>query len=364
MAAALARQRASAEAGARRSALRARVARTFLETAIGVTEQHGVGRPSKAEERGREQLAVLSRAYVSASGEDAVEAWFLGEQCRALCATRGWTDLHEEKAAAVAVSAGGAQHTTPPTADMGGKTYDGANTALMAIYNAWMHVWAKDDTHAGWITAAQLVATARDVLGHTVAFSTAARWLALEKKRCEEGKGVRVKPNLAIMIKALQPPENRGDVAEDLLVTTEPAQTVFGAELIEQLVLRCLSLIDIAGFGADLVSGLAKEIYRESLGEEEDIWIPSPQWCYWFMHAKLGLVPRRITSHSVASPEQVCGKVTKVALLTDLRYRLSCKNACTRSTWTSLRLRGTKAFVTILSWGVMSLGIISSLSTK
>lgn len=340
--------------------MREREARTFLGAQLSVSER-AVGRPSKVDERRREQLEALVKAYATASSTEKVEIWFTDTECRELCAARGWTELHEAVAAATAAQ--GAAHKTPPTVDAGGKTYDGANAALMAIYNAWMHVWARDGTHAGWITVAQLVSTANDVLGHTVRISTAARWLAAEKKRYEEGQGVRVKPNLATMIKELQPREGRGGVAEDLIITSEPAQTVFRAELIGRLVERCIPLIDIAGFGADLVSALAQEVYHESLGDAETvIWIPSLRWCYWFMHEKLSLVPRRITSHSTASLEQVWEAICKVALLTNFRWR--CKNACTRLTWSLLQLRGTRACATISSWGAMSLGIIFSRLTK
>jgi hypothetical protein len=95
-------------------------------------------------------------------------------------------------------------------------------------------------------------------------------------------------------------------VAEDLLVEVEPPQTVFGSELLPALVERCNSVIDVAGFGADLVAAFAVELYHASVDEAVDVlWVPSPQWCYWFMHKHLGLVPRRITNHSTASPAQV-----------------------------------------------------------
>jgi len=74
------------------------------------------------------------------------------------------------------------------------KTYNGANAALMACCNTWMHVWAADGSHAGWRTTVQLVAQLHEQLYHAVPPSTAARWLAAEKARYEEGKGVHKKP--------------------------------------------------------------------------------------------------------------------------------------------------------------------------
>jgi hypothetical protein len=65
-------------------------------------------------------------------------------------------------------------------------------------------------------------------------------------------------------------------------------------------------MVDIAGFGVDLVAAFASELYHDDLCEADvEMWYPSVQWCCWFMHEKLGLVPRRITSHDTASLAQV-----------------------------------------------------------
>jgi hypothetical protein len=95
-------------------------------------------------------------------------------------------------------------------------------------------------------------------------------------------------------------------VAEDLIVTEEP-QSAFGLHLIPELVALCSDMIDVAGCGVDVVAAFASTVYHESLGAtaEELVWVPSPRWCYWFLHEHLKLVPRRITSHGTASAEQV-----------------------------------------------------------
>jgi hypothetical protein len=307
-----------------RRKLRARAMLSFFFARLGVSEQQRVGRPRKGDNLRREQAHALACAYSSLPRDAAEEAenvtpeaWLLGSKCRALCREKGWLDLHEPAAAKPAADGEGAEALAVVTGVAGAaverplapKTYNGANAALMACCNTWMHVWAADGTHAGWRTTVQLVAQLHEQLYHAVPPSTAARWLAAEKARYEQGKGVRKKPDLVELIKAATATataQRSGAVAEDLLVEVEPPQTVFGSELLPALVERCNSVIDVAGFGADLVAAFAVELYHASVDEAVDVlWVPSPQWCYWFMHKHLGLVPRRITNHSTASPAQV-----------------------------------------------------------
>ena len=102
----------------------------------------------------------------------------------------------------------------------------------MAVYNSWSHVWASDGSHVGWRTTKDLVELAHTQLGDTVAFSSAARWLAAEKQRYAAGGGVRVKPNLAALIKVATAQAASGpQPVDDFLVTVEPPQAVFGAHL-------------------------------------------------------------------------------------------------------------------------------------
>ena len=309
-----------------RRAKRLQCARTFLQARFGVSERREPGRPSKAEERSREQVEVLVVSYTQLEGDDRPpEEWFGGEECRALCSARGWTEVHaaagegpgavtEAKAAGEGLGAAtdGAARGAAGDARggaLGGaaRSYNGWSKPLMAVYNSWSHVWASDGSHVGWRTTKDLVELAHTQLGDTVAYSSAARWLAAEKQRYAAGGGVREKPNLAALIKAATAQAASGaQPAEDFLVTVEPPQAVFGAHLYPALQTRCESMVDIAGFGVDLVAAFASELYHDDLCEADvEMWYPSVQWCCWFMHEKLGLVPRRITSHDTASLAQV-----------------------------------------------------------
>ena len=186
------------------------------------------------------------------------------------------------------------------------KSYDGACKSLMAVYNAWAHIWAADGSHAGWRSVEDLVVKARVDLGRIVASSTMARWLKREKDEYGAGRGLRQRPDLAALIMNMK--GAAVSVAEDVIVKDMP-QSAFGAHLIPQLIAQCNEMVDIAGFGVKVVAAFASDIYHDSLaigeGEPADVWVPSDEWCYWFMHAHLGLVPRRITSHDTASPEQI-----------------------------------------------------------
>lgn len=186
------------------------------------------------------------------------------------------------------------------------KSYDGACKLLMAVYNAWAHIWAADGSHAGWRSVDFLVMKARVDLGRVVASSTMARWLKREKDEYDAGRGLRQRPDLAALIMKMKGAAE--SVAEDVIVKDMP-QSAFGAHLFPQLIAQCNEMVDIAGFGVHVVAAFASDIYHDSLaigeGEPADVWVPSDEWCYWFMHAHLNLVPRRITSHDTASPEQV-----------------------------------------------------------
>ena len=303
--------RAAEEAAQMRHDRRIRIATQFLGKRWQLADDRPAHRPSKEDALHRVQRAQLAQAFASAPADDLApfSLWLQGETCRSLCAERGWTNVHAEPAEQPAAAAGQVAAAPPgaeavPPQDKAPRKYDGASAELMAVMNAWMHTWARDGTHAGWRTAAQLIVKVQDDLNHPVPLSTASRWLAAEKERYAKGGGLRGQPDLAELIKALKP---ACAILTDLVVTVEPPQTVFGGHLLAELELGCAELIDIAGFGPDVVAALAADVHRKSLGEEagEASWTPSPRWCYWFMHEKLGLVPRRVTSHSTASPEQI-----------------------------------------------------------
>jgi hypothetical protein len=307
---------------------RANDARTYLMSIWSIGEVRGAHRPSNEEALRRKQIPVLAREYANAGGELSPKEWLLGDACRALCTAKGW-HLKEHGPAdaawqsgpassAEAVAAGSLEQATPtetatPLPTTGSavpqepRHYDGANKQLMEIYAAYMHKWAADGSHVGWHTAEELVRTVKQRLFHIVPRANASRWLKAEKDRYAEGKGLRKRPDLVALLRQLR---ERGTqkAAEDVVVTEQPAaeQSVFKAHLVTELKKLCEEVIGIAGFGPDLVSALASQVYHQCLDEPVDsVWIPSPRWCYWFMHEHLGLVPRRIGSHDAASPEQV-----------------------------------------------------------
>jgi hypothetical protein len=231
--------------------------------------------------------------------------------------------------AAAAPLVGGAQPLPPKDvpaaagasdAGDGPRTYDGANPALMKVFCAWMHIWAKDGSHAGWNTSSMLVDKVWDVFHHAVPLSTAARWLKAERDRHDKGGGVRTQPDLAELIKSLKDgmpgTKLEGRVVEECLVVYEP-QSVFGEHLIPELIKRCEELANIAGFGPELVGGLAAEISSKSLGAgdgaDADIeWLPSIHRCRFchshqsvthaspvFSHISQIKIPPALRSHTL-----------------------------------------------------------------
>ena len=329
-AAAAAAARAAREEAQANEARRYREARTYLMSIWSIGEVRGAHRPSKEEALRRQQIPVLAREYANAGGEQSPKEWLLGDACRALCTAKGWHFREHGPADAAMQSAPASlaeavatcsleSQATPPTQTAAPlptttsavpqepRQYDGANKQLVEIYAAYMHKWAADGSHVGWHTAEELVKTVEQRLFHIVPRANASRWLRAEKDRYAEGKGLRKRPDLVVLLRQLR---ERGTqkAAEDVVITEQPAaeQSVFKGHLVLELKKHCEEVIDIAGFGPDLVSALASQVYHQSLDEPVDsVWIPSPRWCYWFMHEHLGLVPRRIGSHEAASPEQV-----------------------------------------------------------
>ena len=255
-------------------------------------------------------------AYARAGGEESPKEWLVSDACRTLCSQNGWEPFADHVPAAALQSNVSAPDAVPgldgsvqsnpfsgEAARATGK-YDGADANLMAFCSAHMHKWAVDGSHVGWHTAAYLVEFLERSLNHTVPPSNASRWLAKEKELFAAGKGTRKKPDLAGLLRgvkaAVASPE------EDMLITVEPAQTVFTEQMKDILVQRCQELVDIDGFGPELVAALASEVYHDTLHVDPgSVWEPSPSWCYWFMHKRMGLVVRHITSHDAASPEEV-----------------------------------------------------------
>lgn len=227
-----------------------------------------------------------------------------------LCRDRGWPELHSEPpadgaetAADGAETADGAESAAQAAVRTGPKTYDGANPTFMLIMRAWMHRWKKDGSHLGFRTTQRLVNKVNDVFFHTIPYSNASRWLRHETSEYKAGRGMRSKPNLADAIKTVRAsPED-----DESIIVDEPTQTIFKQHLIPKLICRCQDLISIDGFGPDIVTAFATQVYCEELGDAVDdaSWEPSLQWCYWFMRHHLNLARRRITSHCAASPAQV-----------------------------------------------------------
>jgi hypothetical protein len=127
-----------------RRAKRLQCARTFLQARFGVSERREPGRPSKAEERCRDQVEALVVAYTQLEGDGRPpEEWFGGEECRALCSVRGWTEVHASAGEVLgAVEANAAGEGLGAAADglargTAGDARGGAVGGAARSYNGW-----------------------------------------------------------------------------------------------------------------------------------------------------------------------------------------------------------------------------------
>lgn len=80
---------------------------------------------------------------------------------------------------------------------------------------------------------------------------------------------------------------------------------LFHPTLYPDLIARLNEVVDVVGFGPALVATMVSIVLRKlhNTREDESVFEPSLEWSRWFLRTKMGLVKRRVTSHSY-SPEE------------------------------------------------------------
>ena len=81
---------------------------------------------------------------------------------------------------------------------------------------------------------------------------------------------------------------------------------LFHPTLYADLIDRLNEVVDVVGFGPALVTTMVslilKKLHRTE--ENESVFEPSLEWSRWFLRTKMGLVKRRVTSHSYTPEER------------------------------------------------------------
>ena len=185
-----------------------------------------------------------------------------------------------------------------------------ASLTVQYIYRALAHQWDKDGNHMGWYGGDVLAKRIHDQLGHVIGRATAFRYREVEKELYEKKNGgIRKKPDFVQLINSVVTADKESKV---LTPEEEPDKGHFKGRPVEfqpewypMLAKRCEDLQKLLGFGPHIVQAFASVVYAEKMKVDvEDAWIPSDNWCYWFMHKIMGLTPRRITSHAHTLKEQ------------------------------------------------------------
>lgn len=180
-----------------------------------------------------------------------------------------------------------------------------ASLTVQRIYRALCHIWAKDGSHAGWHDGMEVRQRILQVLEHRVGRATAYRYLKEEKELFSKGdaRAVRERFDMAELINATRSEDKERAL---LMPEEEPAGRPyqFQPAWYPALVERCNKLQKLLGFGPYVVQAFATLVFAEKMEVlPEDAWVPSVEWCFWFMHKIMDLTPRRITSHA-STPKQ------------------------------------------------------------
>jgi hypothetical protein len=130
------------------------------------------------------------------------------------------------------------------------------------------------------------------LLGRKVSRATAFRYLAREKELYGAGKGFQTRPDLAALLSSVKLEEKQ---LKELLVEEEPEQQdslgspfTFQPAWYPELKLRCESIKRVMGFGPNVVAAFASAVHAQQLDIPlAEAWVPSKDWCYWFMHKQI-----------------------------------------------------------------------------
>jgi len=285
------------------------LAHSELVALLGLSKKP-VGRPT-AEWIAREgMLGPLEDAFTAActNGDVATFADWWPDKARGVYELKGWP-LHGDMIKECEDDEDGEGMSVVVVGDDEEGAEKGAVVAsqtVRLIYRSLCHKWDVRGGHAGWYTRDEVRTKILNDLGHKVAPSTASRYLAMEKELYAKNdpSAVMKKPNLVELINLTRSEEKELKV---LMITDEPRGRPheFPPEWYPLLSERCSKMQKLLGFGPHIVQAFANLLQAEMLEvAPEEVWVPSEEWCYWFMHTQMGLTPRRITSHA-CTPQQV-----------------------------------------------------------
>jgi len=293
---------------------------------LGLPDAHPNHRPSADYKKCRtaETLFAAVCAADGSGGPKPDDAWFGLQWTKWEEANGKQPRLSSEKAAPAPFTAPDAAPDAPPAA---GKKNFWSNPLAQLLLRSLVHMWNKDGSHSSFKTINDFRNCVLDILNVSIPPSTVGRYHKAEVDAYAAGKGLRKKPN--VLAAVLSEYKESKEFVEKLGV--EPAAVPgtaykFLPEWYEELKEASVELFDLVGFGGPTVQGLAAAVVLEHTDEDEKAlaWIPSIDWCHWFMHKHLHLEVRKVTG-SASTPEMIA-KQDELQLMNLQRFAVRLAN--------------------------------------
>ena len=291
---------------------RVREARARLAKLLDLPER-AAGRPTASRLEREAMVPTLADAYARADVAAFDEWWPVGAV--AVYERYGWSlhaDMHlagaEEDALEGASDAAVEEESR-------GAVY--ASVTVQRIYRSLCHKWAANGSHAGWRDGEEVQQLILQKLDHQVSRATAFRYLAKEKELWNKGDACALleRVDLVDLINATRSEDKERTL---LMPKEEPMGRPheFQPTWYPALAERCNKLQKLLGFGPHVVQAFAILVYADKMEMEPEMaWVPSIEWCYWFLHKIMDVTPRRITSHaSTLTQKEEQEKLHKITL--------------------------------------------------
>lgn len=295
----------------------------FFTKHLGIKAEGKPGRPSFAVQAAIAQRLVLVGAYSASLCEDSVEVWWLNhDEAAKLRVDHGWPLV--QPAAGLGTGTGGVLdqdavlrcNVTEPERVKYGYTHP----LIRILFKNLMHVWSREGKHLSWRTTKEYQLAVLQNLHHAISDTTAWRQLrdelrlwnlpAPDKYSIDGRQCLRERPKMVkvIMNDLVQTRREAQAMNSDTEPCFHQGRPFVFLEVWYQLLIETLEdVLDIPGFGPDMVAYYAANIYREKMALDCDDgeWVPSTSWCTWFITKKMGLTPLRQNGAPITKEQAV-----------------------------------------------------------
>ena len=183
-----------------------------------------------------------------------------------------------------------------------------SSPVMVAIERSLAHKWGKHGDHIGWTDFDELQNSIYRIFGYELPKSTAYRMRQIEMENFNDKskKAHLTRPNISELIKnhtenimALKKLEEEPSFAT---TSNIGRPYTFFPEWHEELALNLDQNKYLPGFGTLYVQVAAAQLYKEKTADMLVPFVPSVQWCRWFLRQS-GFVVRRRSKHKATLKE-------------------------------------------------------------